>query len=205
MYETNTSHGGTGTRLTNRDLYHSCEKRIKVSEGPGEPSTRYNPGTRRATLVPRPITSMSDRKYRQRGYQDDDRERRPKPSTPKPAREPGAPAGARRISQDAPKNVSMPAFRDVVRCAQCGTVVTVEVSLLSQCARCGADLHSCAQCTYFDPGGRFECRQAIPARVSPKNARNSCSLFAARTTVERETTTPKSDSARKAFDDLFKF
>ena len=47
--------------------------------------------------------------------------------------------------------------------------------------------------------------QTITARVTPKNARNTCPLYSPRTTVERETTTPKVDSARKAFDDLFKF
>ena len=57
---------------------------------------------------------MSDRKYRQRGYQDDSSER-PKPSTPRPAHEPGAPAGARRISQDGPRNINMPGYREVVR------------------------------------------------------------------------------------------
>jgi hypothetical protein len=41
--------------------------------------------------------------------------------------------------------------------------------------------------------------------VTPKNARNTCTLFAPRTTVERETTSPKPDTARKAFDDLFNF
>jgi hypothetical protein len=46
--------------------------------------------------------------------------------------------------------------------------------------------------------------QAIPARITPKNVRNSCALYEARTTVERETTAPKTDGARKAFDDLFK-
>ena len=38
----------------------------------------------------------------------------------------------------------------------------------------------------------------------PKNTRNACSFFAPRTTVERETTTPRNNDARKAFDDLFK-
>ena len=42
-------------------------------------------------------------------------------------------------------------------------------------------------------------------KKSPKNARNSCTLFSPRSTVERETTTPRADDARKAFDDLFKF
>ena len=148
---------------------------------------------------------MSDRKYRQRGYQDDDRDRQPKPSAPRPAPEPGAPAGARRLSsQDGPKPINMPGYREVVRCAQCGTVVTEEVALASRCPRCATDLHSCAQCTSFDPGSRFECMQPITARVSPKNARNSCTFYSPRTTYERETTTPKVDSARKAFDDLFK-
>jgi hypothetical protein len=32
--------------------------------------------------------SMSDRKYRQRGYQDDDRDRQPRPQGPRPAPEP---------------------------------------------------------------------------------------------------------------------
>ena len=145
---------------------------------------------------------MSDRKYRQRGYQDDDRER---PSAPKrPPPEPGAPAGARRLSQDGPKNLNMPGFRQVVRCAQCGAVVAGEIVGETRCPRCGAQLRSCAQCTSFDPGSRFECMESgLTVRVSPKNTSNSCALFSPRVTVERETTTPRSDDARKAFDDLF--
>jgi hypothetical protein len=148
---------------------------------------------------------MSERKYRQRGYQDDDRDREPKPQAKKPPQEPGAPAGTRRISQDGPKNVNMPGFRQVVRCSQCGNVVSAEIAEDSRCTRCGTDLRTCAQCESFDPGSRLECMQAITVRISPKNTRNTCPLYSPRTTVERETTTPKVDSARKAFDDLFKF
>jgi hypothetical protein len=146
---------------------------------------------------------MSDRKYRQRGYQDDDRDRQPaKPARPAP--EPGAPAGARRISQDGPRNINMPGFRHVVRCAQCGAVVEEDIGYNSRCPRCGTELHACSQCESFDPGSRFECMKPVTARVSPKNTANSCALFGPRTTVERETTTPRVDDARKAFDDLFK-
>ena len=148
---------------------------------------------------------MSDRKYRQRGYQDDDRDRPQTPKTSRPAPEPGAPAGTRRISRDAPKTINMPGYREVVRCAQCGNVGSADIGFDARCPRCGTDLHACAQCTSFDPGSRFECMEVIPARISPKNARNSCDLFSPRTTVERETTTPRTDDARKAFDDLFKF
>jgi hypothetical protein len=149
---------------------------------------------------------MSDRKYSQRGYQDSDRDRDRKPAPAKRSPpEPGAPAGARRISQDGPKNINMPGFRQVTRCATCGNPLAPDVGYDTRCPRCGSDLHSCAQCTSFDPGSRFECMETIPARISPKNARNSCASFSPRTTVERETTAPRTDSARKAFDDLFNF
>ena len=147
---------------------------------------------------------MSDRKYRQRGYQDEPRDRTQKPQTPRQAPEPGAPAGARRLSQDGPKAIQMPRFREVVRCAQCGSIIAEAVGFASRCDRCGTDLHACAQCASFDPGSRFECMQPIPARISPKNERNTCASFEPRTTVERETTTPRVNDARKTFDDLFK-
>ncbi len=147
---------------------------------------------------------MSDRKYRIRGYQDDDRDQQKKVPA-RPAPEPGAPAGARRISQDGPKHVNMPGYREVVRCTQCAAVMSPDIGFETRCPRCGTEAHTCAQCTSFDPGSLFECTQTIPARVSPKNTKNGCTLFTPRTTVERETTTPRSDDARKAFDDLFKF
>lgn len=148
------------------------------------------------------MPQMSDRKYRIRGYQDEDRDRAVK-APARAAPEPGAPAGARRISQDGPKHINMPGFRNVVRCTSCAAILDPDVGYATRCPRCGTDAHTCAQCTSFDPGSRFECMQSIPARVAPKNTKNDCSVFSPRTTVERETTAPRTDSARKAFDDLF--
>ena len=135
---------------------------------------------------------MSDRKYRQRGYQDEGRRDKPKSSPPPGPREP-------RIG---PKTPNMPGFRQVVRCSRCGDLLTQAGE--GRCKRCGADLHSCAQCVHFDTSARFECTERIPARVSPKDAGNTCELFGPRVTVERETGSPAPNSARKAFDDLFK-
>ena len=127
---------------------------------------------------------MSDyRKYRQRGYRDEDRDRTPKPAVRKPP-EPGAPAGARRISQDGPKNINMPGFREVVRCFQCGNPVSSDIGVDTRCPRCGTDLHCCSECVSFDSGSRFECMDtSLTVRVSPKNTRNNCTLFSPRTTV----------------------
>ncbi len=169
---------------------------------------------------------MSDRKYSQRGYQNHPADRRPadaaRPAqTPRPERPPGAPAGARRISADGARNPRMVDHREVARCARCGTLVDPQVLSRSTCPKCQQALHACVQCTHFDPAARFECSRPLTVRVSPKDAANECPLFEARTSWERETSAaasatppgaprrdhdrPASSSARKAFDDLFKF
>jgi hypothetical protein len=150
---------------------------------------------------------MSDRKYRQRGYQDEPRE----PRREQPKREP-APRAPGRVLQDerGPKTPNLMASHEVFRCTRCGNRLGLPVDLDARCPRCGVDLHACIQCASFDTSARFECsQQALTARVSPKDVKNACGLFSPRTTVERQTSSPTSgssttSSARKAFDDLFK-
>ncbi len=144
---------------------------------------------------------MSDRKYRQRGYQDEGpRERRPDAPPRKPP-EPRDP----RIPRD-PKVPNMPGIRDVFRCARCGHIESPEIGPASRCAKCGVDLRACVHCASFDSSSRFQCAQPIHARVSPKDVVNACPLFAPRVSVERETGSSQApDSAKKKFDDLFKF
>lgn len=144
---------------------------------------------------------MSDRKYRQRGYQDEPRE--PRRENRPAEKKDYVPRGQPPI---APKTFNMPGFREVVRCARCGGELTVAIawSADGRCERCGAELHACAQCVSFDSGAAFECQKPVPVRISPKDARNQCALYEPRTTVERETRSVAPTSARKAFDDLFK-
>jgi hypothetical protein len=136
---------------------------------------------------------MGDRKYRQRGYMEDDRGREQR-SKPQP----------RGREREGPRSPRMMAFGEKVRCAACGGTLQVGIAMDSRCPKCGADLHACRQCTYFDPGARFECRQPIPARIGNKQTRNTCELFAARTVVERETSSSGPTDARQAFKNLFK-
>jgi len=141
---------------------------------------------------------MSERKYRQHGYQDENRDR--KPAAPKPP----PPSPRDRIG---PRTYNMPGYREVVRCARCGHTLSGDIGAETTCVRCGTALHSCVQCVHFDTGRTFECAQTIPARVAPKDERNTCSLFEPQRRVERQTgeTGPSgTPSARQAFDDLFK-
>jgi predicted RNA-binding Zn-ribbon protein involved in translation (DUF1610 family) len=101
----------------------------------------------------------------------------------------------------------MPGTRTVSRCAQCGTVLQSVAEPLQQCPKCGFALHSCKQCTYFDPSSRFECTQPIPARIPRKDEVNECSFYSVRVMIEKETSTPSASrptDARQAFENLFK-
>jgi len=140
---------------------------------------------------------MSDRKYRQHGYQDSGEEKRPQASSqPRPKSE----------NTFGPRPLNMPGARTVSRCSQCGTVLTGTMEAEGKCPKCGLALHSCKMCTHFDPSSRFECRQPIPARVSPKDSANTCTFYEIRQSVERETTSGgvRAMDARQAFENLFK-
>ena len=144
---------------------------------------------------------MSDRKYRQRGYQDRSGETRQKPEERKGERP------ANRDNTFGPRRLQMPARTEVSRCAQCGTLLQSLTEPLGQCPKCGFELHSCKQCTYFDPSRRFECMQPVTERVPRKDARNECTFYAISVRVEKETSTPsqlRPSDARQAFENLFK-
>ncbi len=148
---------------------------------------------------------MSDRKYRQRGYQDE-----PKRAEPTREKRPPEPRAPGRLLQDAagPRTPNLMASHEVFKCARCGHRLASDVALDAQCARCGVAVHSCINCVSFDTSARWECAQStLPARVAPKDERNACAVFSPRTTIERQTGTAAAtttNSARKAFDDLFK-
>jgi len=139
---------------------------------------------------------MSDRKYRQRGYMESDRE----PQRPKPQSRPQS----KPLDREGPRSPKMMAFGEKVKCASCGAAAATSIRLDSSCAKCNGDLHTCRQCSYFDPGARFECSKPITVKIMNKNARNTCELFAPRTVVERETSSGTPTDARQAFAKLFK-
>jgi hypothetical protein len=149
-----------------------------------------------------------DRKYRQRGYQDEprSRDRGQAPAGERRPPEPRAP-GRQFQSASGPKTPNLMASHEVFKCARCGNKLNLPVGVADRCARCGVAVHACINCSNFDTAARWECTEAaaLTARVSPKDERNECNGFSARTTVERQTTTQVApNSARKAFDDLFK-
>src|SRR5690348_7225154 len=124
-----------------------------------------------------------DRKYRQHGYMDTDREPRdrrfggdrPKPSGPRPPLDVTGPRRPRLLS-----NVV------AARCYNCSTMLASDTDWKGKCPKCSADLHCCKQCAHFEPSTRFQCLKPIPIRIPVKDQANECTLFSPRVTVARD-------------------
>ena len=154
---------------------------------------------------------MSDRKYKHRGYQDGggfgshsggSQNRRPDGPPPEPHRErlEGAPRG-RTAGGFGP---------EAFKCNQCGQLRPTlgDLEPDEACAKCGADLHTCGNCRFFDTTTLWECRENIPARVTGKHKRNECTFFQPKIVKDLAADKGKMpqspEDARKAFDALFK-
>ena len=142
---------------------------------------------------------MEESKYKQRGYMEDYKEEPRKERQQRPAKQNGMKRYGMRDGGTA---------RSGIRCARCGKVrsaVADVVEFESVCENCGADLHTCTNCSFFNTSSRWECTKTITARISPKDIRNVCSFYSPTVFVERTfeaNSTPH--DARKAFDALFK-
>ena len=162
----------------------------------------------------------ADRKYRQSGYQDSDR---PSSGERKEGQRPPRPGGPRTL-QD-PSGPRLPRLVQSVtasRCFSCSVALPADADFKAPCPKCGAALHCCKQCTFFEPSTRFQCTKPIPARIPYKDQTNECELFSPRVTVSRDGASGSGNGpagpgakipapvirtpsdARTAFDNLFK-
>lgn len=136
------------------------------------------------------------RKYKMKGYQQDD-------GQPRPRQRSGNNGHSARGRVET-------RYMRTIRCNECSATVQFidEIKTADTCHNCSADLHTCRNCKFFDPGAPNECMKPVERRVDGKNSRNTCTLFGPKVLIEkavenRRETAP-AESARKAFDDLFK-
>jgi hypothetical protein len=153
-----------------------------------------------------------DRKYRQNGYQDSNRDsfrsERPRPQGPRLP-----------IEVTGPKLPRLVESIVASRCFNCALALSPDTDFKGTCPKCKAALHCCKQCVHFDSSTRFQCLKPIPVRIAVKDQANDCELFAPRVTVARDAQpagpvkvvengsipAPRNASdARAAFDSLFK-
>jgi len=156
-----------------------------------------------------------DRRYRQRGYMDSERDSnasrgdRPRPQGPKLP-----------LDITGPRLPRMVQAVTASRCYNCSTTLPSDIDFKANCPKCNTPLHCCKQCAHFEPSTRFQCLKPVPVRIAVKDAFNTCELFKPRVTVAREAAggasngsngnhpkvqEPRNPSdARAAFDSLFK-
>lgn len=140
----------------------------------------------------------SDRKYRQRGYNDNDRPNhdqighslngnghKPKPSGPRPP-----------IDVTGPRLPRLVQAVTASRCYSCATTLPPGIDYTGTCPKCNAQLHCCKQCSHFEPSTRFQCTKPIPVRIAIKDQANECPLFSPRVTVAREVTNAQNGGMR---------
>ena len=74
------------------------------------------------------------------------------------------------------------------------------------CPKCGADLHACRNCQFYDPGKHNQCTEPQAEWVADREAANHCDFFQPNLILMARNDRPasKADDARKKFDSLFK-
>lgn len=51
------------------------------------------------------------------------------------------------------------------------------LSFRTECEKCGADLHICKNCSFYDESAYNECRESSAERVLNKETNNVCEYF----------------------------
>lgn len=91
-------------------------------------------------------------------------------------------------------------------CWKCGkeNKVALPLSRSAECEFCGADLHSCKNCSFYSPGSHYDCHETIDELITDKERANFCDYFKfANKSSAKNNSDDAAAKAKKAFDSLF--
>ncbi|MDX1386259.1 MAG: hypothetical protein R3257_01625 [bacterium] len=93
----------------------------------------------------------------------------------------------------------------MVICHACGTSNDTgeTVGRRETCSQCGADLHVCLNCEFYDPKAYNECHEPQADRVVDKDRSNFCDYFKAGSGLKKAGGSEQED-AKKKLEALFK-
>lgn len=94
-------------------------------------------------------------------------------------------------------------------CWKCGAAIEVKpgerFGSRDECTRCGADLHSCRNCRFYDTSKNNQCAESQAEWVRDKEAANYCDYFQPSTQpAKRAAQSSSAQDAKKKFDSLFR-
>ena len=91
-------------------------------------------------------------------------------------------------------------------CKKCGKAIELaEIVRSSTCEFCGADLHSCVNCTFYSRGSHYDCHEPNAELVRDKERANFCDYFSVNRAIGggAGSGASKAETARNAFAALF--
>lgn len=80
------------------------------------------------------------------------------------------------------------------------------ISRSESCPACNADIRSCRNCKFYEPGAHYDCHETIEELVSDKEKANFCDFFTldpAAGPKSANNGASAADKARSAFNSLF--
>jgi polyferredoxin len=92
-------------------------------------------------------------------------------------------------------------------CFSCGVeIITAQApGRREECHKCGADLHVCRNCMFYDRTAYNECRESAAEVVKEKDRSNFCDFFSPRVAVSGlKTEAEKAQEIRAKAEALFK-
>ncbi len=93
---------------------------------------------------------------------------------------------------------------DTPHCWKCGASLaqlTLPLLRLDACKQCGAELHACKQCCFYDIAVAKQCRETVAEEVRDKQRANFCDYFVLNNHAHQPTVA--NGSSRTALDALF--
>jgi hypothetical protein len=88
-------------------------------------------------------------------------------------------------------------------CYHCGARLSLPLYRSSLCPACAREARVCLNCTFYEPGRQYDCREHIPEPVAEKDRANFCDYFRPGAGKGAGASTGDQSASRKAFEDLF--
>ena len=98
---------------------------------------------------------------------------------------------------------------DKIMCWKCKEPIAEDLQIFrtTDCPHCGASLHSCVNCRFYQPGSNYDCHETVDEEVRDKEGANFCDYFSVNSNCSFSGSVLKVEEAKKAaknaFDSLF--
>lgn len=90
-------------------------------------------------------------------------------------------------------------------CHRCGTAIGLErIGVRDVCEGCGAWLHCCRNCEFYEPGAHNDCREPAAEMVADKEQGNFCEYFRPSRRSASSSAPDRAAEAKEKLEKLFK-